>query len=229
MKIAAVHLNLLREAEKFSSSPVRMRVMLPIMALLLCVSVAVWWAVLFMQLLMVKGQISAVASDVDGKKSAHSAILSEMARARDLQAELDQLNAYSAGRHAYGELLARLADVVPARVQLTALSIPEPPPQNLLNPANPRLPPLLGPTGTVEAVSFRITGRTEKAGPVSELLAALEGKDFNEWLVVSKDGPPATQSPLIRPLRQEGGNSSDGRRLLAFDVEFRCPERRFSK
>ncbi len=229
MKITAVHLNLLRESEKLSSSPVRVRVMLPIMALLLCVSVAVWWAVLFMQLLMVRGQISSAVSDVNGKKSAHAAILSEMSRARDLQAELDQLNAYSAGRHTYGELLARLADVMPARVQLTSLSIPEPPPQNLLNPANPRLPPLLGPTGTVETVSFRIMGRTEKAGPVSELLAALEGDNFKEWLVVSKEGPPAAQSPFIRPLRQEGGNTSDGRRLLAFDVEFRCPERRFSK
>ena len=227
MKAPNLHLNLLREAEKVSSSPVRLRVMLPVFALLLCAGVAIWWAILFMQLMLLRGQTSSLKSDLDGRKSAHSAILAEMGRARDLQAELDQLQAYSRGRRTWGGLLAKLADVMPMNVQLTTLSIPEPPPQNLANPANPKLPPLLGPTGTVETVTFRLTGRTAKADPVMSLLATLGGAPFHDWLVAEKGG--VNPSPRVHSFRQEAAQGGDGKRLLAFDVEFRCPERRFEK
>ena len=60
MKAPNLHLNLLRESEKVSSSPVRLRVMLPIFALLLCAGCAIWWAILFMQLMLLKGHISAL-------------------------------------------------------------------------------------------------------------------------------------------------------------------------
>ncbi len=229
MNAPNLHLNLLRESEKMSSSPVRMRVMLPILALLLSAGCAIWWAILFMQLLLLRGQVSSLKRDLDGKKAAHSAILSEMARARDMQAELDQLEAYSKGRRTWGGLLAKFADVMPMNVQLTSLSIPEPPLQNLANPANPKLPPLLGPTNTAEAVTFRLMGRTEKAAPVTSLISTLGEKPFQEWLVVEKGG--ANPSPRVHSFRQESarGGSGEGKRLLAFDVEFRCQERRFEK
>ncbi len=228
MKAPNLHLNLLREAEKVSSSPVRLRVMLPIFALLLCAGCAIWWAILFMQLMLLRGQVSSLRSDLDGKKSAHAAILAEMARARDLQAELDQLQAYSKGRRTWGGLLAKFADVMPMNVQLTSLSIPEPLPQNLANPANPRMPPLLGPTNVAESVSFRLTGRTVKADPVMSLLATLGEAPFHDWLVAEKRG--VNPSPRVHSFRQEAAvQGGEGKRLLAFDVEFRCPERRFEK
>ena len=226
MNAPNLHLNLLREAEKVSSSPVRLRVMLPIFALLLCAGCAIWWAILFMQLLLLRGQVSSLKHDLDGRKSAHSAILAEMARARDLQAELDQLQAYSKGRRTWGGLLAKLADVMPMNVQLTTLSIPEPPLQNLANP-NKRMPPLLGPTGTVESVTFRLTGRTAKADPVMSLLSTLSEESFHEWLVAEKGG--VNPSPRVHSFRQEAAQGREGKRLLAFDVEFRCLERRFEK
>ena len=230
MNTSNLHLNLLRETEKRSSSPIRVRVMLPILALLLCAGCAVWWAILFMQLLLLRGQLATVRSDLDGKKSAHAAILSEMAKMRDLQAELDQLNAYRNGRRAYGPLLAQLAETVPTNVQLTAITIPEPPPQMLSNPKMPKLPPLLGPTNTTEAVSFRLTGRTEKSAPVTALMDTLAGETFKDWFVIDKTGAPATQSPRIHSFRQETRVSEEtGHRLLAFDVEYRCTERRFEK
>jgi len=227
MKATRLHLNLLRESEKLSSSPVRIRIMLPILALLLCVGAAVWWAMLFMQTLMVNGQARSLKGELDGKQAAHSAILTEMAKARDLQAELAQLNAYAKGCRAYGPLLAQLADVMPTRVQLTSLVIPEPPPQSLVDPANPKRPPLLGPTETTEAVSLRFTGRTAKAAPISTLMDTLAGLSFTNWIVVARTGDPATLSPRIHSFNQENAQGSAGRRLLAFDVEYRCPERRF--
>ena len=231
MTASNLHLNLLRETEKLSSSPIRLRVMLPILALLLCVGCAVWWAILFMQLMLLRGQLATVRSDLDGKKSAHAAILAEMATARNLQAELDQLNAYRRGRHAYGPLLAQLAEAMPTNVQLTAITIPEPPPQMLTNPKMPKLPPLLGPTNTTEAVSFRLTGRTEKAAPVTMFMDTLAGETFKDWLVIDKTGAAARQSPRVHSFRQEKTRPSEetGRRLLAFDVEYRCHERRFEK
>ena len=229
MEAPNLHLNLLRDAEKMSSSPIRVRVMLPILALLLCVGCAIWWAILFMQLMLLRGQLSTVKSDLGGKKSAHAAILEEMAKVRDQQAELDQLTAYSKGRRVYGPLLAQLAESMPTNVQLTAVSIPEPEPQQLTNPKNPRIPPLLGPTNTAEAVSFRLTGRTVKAAPVTALMETLAGDGFKDWLVIDKSGAADRQSPRVHSFRQETRAAKDGSRLLAFDVEYRCLERRFEK
>jgi len=227
MNAPKLHMNLLRDAEKVSSSPIRIRVMLPIFALLLCAGCAIWWAILFMQMLLLNGQVANLKGDINSKKAAHSAILEEMGRARDLQAELDQLDAYAKGRRTWGGLLSKLADVMPMNVQLTSLSMPEPPLQNLANPVNPKLPPLLGPSNTTEAVTLRITGRTAKADPVTSLLATLGKEPFTEWLVAEKGA--ANPSPRVHSFRQETGQSTDAKRLLAFDVEFRCLERRFEK
>jgi len=229
MQSPRLHLNLLRESERLSSSPVRVRVMLPILALLLCVASAVWWAVLFMQLLLLKGQVNVVQTELNGRKSAHAAILAEMARARDLRAELDQLTAYAKGRRVYGPLLAQLADVMPTRVQLTSLVIPEPRPQDLSNPQNPKLPPLLGPQTTTERISLRLTGRTLKAQPVTTLMETLKGESFGAWLTITNSPVPDQQSPRIHSFRQEGADAQAKRRFLAFDVEYLCPERRFEK
>lgn len=230
MEAANLHLNLLRSGEKKSSSPIRLRVMLPIFALLLCVGCAIWWAILFMQLLLLNSQLASIKTDLDGKKSAHSAVLEEMAKVRDLQAELDQLMAYRKGRHVYGALLARFAEAMPTNVQLSSISIPEPAPQILFNPKNPKIPPLLGPTNTAESVSFRMTGRTAKSAPVTALMETLSGDKFKDWFVIEKKGPEAQLSPRVHSFRQETRTLKENeQRLLAFDVEFRCKERRFEK
>ena len=125
--------------------------------------------------------------------------------------------------------LAQLAEAMPTNVQLTAISIPEPAPQQLTNPKNPRIPPLLGPTNTTEAVSFRMAGRTVKSDPVTALMETLAGDGFKDWLIIDKTAAAAAQSPRVHSFRQETRAAKDGPRLLAFDVEYRCPERRFEK
>ena len=225
-----LHLNLLRAEEKASSSPVRLRVMLPILSLLLCAACAIWWAVLFMQGMLLNGKVGSVRADLEGKKAAHAAILSKMSDVRERQAQLDQLNAYRGGCHKYGGLLAKLAEVIPAEVQLTSLAIPEPPPQILSDPKNPKLPPLLGPTNTVESVQFRISGRTAATASVTALMEAIESEAFADWIVADKSKKAAEARKKRRiHVRQETRASDDGERLLAFDVEFRCKERRFEK
>jgi Tfp pilus assembly protein PilN len=230
MRATNLHLNLLRPEEKTSSSPVRLRVMLPILSLLLCAACAIWWGVLFMQGLLLNGKVTSVRADLEGKKTAHAAILAKMADMRERQSQLDQLAAYKRGCHKYGGLMAKLAEVVPAEVQLTALTIPEPPPQLLTDPKNPKRPPLLGPTNTTESVQFRISGRTAATASVTAFMEAVESDMFSEWIVVDKDKKNAAARKKKRiHIRQESRAGDDGVRMLAFDVEFRCKERRFEK
>ena len=230
MKSPNLHLNLLRPEEKASSSPVRLRVMLPILSLLLCAACVIWWGVLFMQGLILSGKVTSMRADLEGKKTAHAAILSQMADMRERQSQLDQLDAYKKGCRKYGGLLAKLAEVIPAEVQLTALTIPEPPPQMLSDPKNPKRPPLLGPTNTTENVQFRISGRTAATASVTALMEAIESDAFSAWIVVDKDKKnAAARKKKSINIRQEARAGEDGVRMLAFDVEFRCKERRFEK
>lgn len=222
MKAPNHHLNLLKPDEQLSSSPVRLRVMLPVLAVAVCVGVAIWWSILFMQLLLLRGQVASVKSDLNQRKQQHAAILAEMAHARDSQAELDQLTGYAAGCRHYGTLLARLADVLPEQIQLTSLVIPEPAPQQLRDPRNPRVPALLGPTNVTEGVAFRISGRTVHAQQVTDLLKRFRGEGVTNVLVVAP-------SPRIRSFKQEARADKQGRRLLSFEVEYRGVDRRFAK
>ena len=234
MNAPNLHLNLLRPAEQMSSSPVRVRVMLPILAVLGCVGCLVWWGLLFGQEMVVKAQMSSVKSDLDGKKAQHGEILKNMMSARDLQAELDQLTMYTKGRQTYGSALAKLAEVMPVKIQLLSIEIPEPSPQNLTPPKSPtgkKVPPLLGPTNTVETVSFRVMGRTARETPVLSLMESLEGADFTNMLKIVKNPQSPEMSPKIHSFRQDVSQDAakGGVRLLAFDIEYRCQERRFEK
>ena len=232
MKAPNLHLNLLRASERQSSSPVRLRVMLPILAVLACLGCLVWWGVLAGQLMLVKAQSASIEKDLAAKKAEHGGILGQKANERNLQSELDQLTMYAHGRRTYGDLFKQFADVVPEGVQLMALEIPEPPVQILLPPGakpGPKVKPLLGPTNTVEGVTLRILGRTVKETPVETLMKALEGPAFTNVLVIAKGVPADQASPRIRSFQQDTTPNNSGLRLLTFDVEYRCAERRFEK
>ena len=69
MKAPNLHLNLLREQEVVSSSPVRIRVLLPVLAALACVAVLGWWGMLFAQETMVKSQIRVIEDDLAARKA----------------------------------------------------------------------------------------------------------------------------------------------------------------
>ena len=232
MKAPNLHLNLLHASERQSSSPVRLRVMLPVFAVLACVGCLVWWGVLAGQLMLAKMQNDSLRKDLAAKKAVHGGILQQMTAEREMRAELDQLTMYAHGRRTYGDLFRRFAESVPEGVQLLALEIPEPPVQNLLPPGakpGPKVKPLLGPTNTVEAVTLRVLGRTVKETPVETLMKALEGPAFTNVLVIAKDVPADQASPRIRSFQQDTSPGDSGLRLLAFDVEYRCAERRFEK
>ena len=232
MKAPNLHLNLLHASERQSSSPVRLRVMMPILAALACVGCLVWWGVLACQLVLAKSQIATIDEEMRAKNAEHGGVRSQMEGIRNAQAELEQLTMYANGRRTYGMLFKNLAEAVPEELQLLSLEIPEPPVQNLLPPGakpGPKVKPLLGPTGTVENVSLRIVGRAPKNKPVEVLMQALEGDVFTNALVIAKGVPPDQASPRIHSFHQDASPDNGGVRLLAFDIEYRCAERRFEK
>lgn len=237
MKAPNLHLNLLRNQEVVSSSPVRLRVLLPVLGAAACVAVLGWWGMLLAQEMMVRNQIKGIQGELAVRKAQHDEVLKDMAKARDLQAELDQLAMYGRARKTYGAALAHLAEVLPEeraqRIQLLSLEIPEATPQDLTPPgARPgvKLPPLLGPTGTVEKVALRIQGRTEKVEPVNALMEAFATPAFSNLVTIVKSAAPEEMSPRIHSFRQETATGEKGAsRLLAFDIEYKCPERRFEK
>lgn len=225
MKTVAPHLNLLRDGERLSSSPIRLRVMGPVLAAFACVGCLVWWGVLGMQTMMVKTSLASVRADLDSKRAAHAEILGRMAKAREYEARIAQLEGYVAGRRTYGALLARLAEAVPEKVQLLSLSIPEPPAQVLVDPSKPKAPPLLGPADPTEAVSLRLLGRTTNSKPVNDFMERLRADAFTNELVRVEQ---PESYPKINAFRQETGGEGAAR-LLQFDIEYRCAERRFAK
>ncbi len=190
-----------------------------------------WWGVLACQLMLVKSHSASIKRDLDAKRAEHGGVLEQMDGLRNAQAELDQLTMYKNGRRTYGGLLKKIPEVVPEGMQLLLLEIPEPPPQNLLPPGakpGPNVKPLLGPTGTVENVSLRIMGRTAHDGPVKEMMKALESPAFADSLVAAQKGADVEAARHARSWPDTSPEVRD-QGFLAFEIEYRCVERRFEK
>lgn len=216
MKTSALHLNLLKPTEKLSSSPVRLRVMLPAGALLACAGMLVWWGIIFTQLMLARTQAQGIEDDLAAKTKAHAEAIRQRDLARELKLQLEQLDYYKSGVRQVGEPLAKFAEIVPLRVQLKDMSITPPHAQNLLPPGSRT--PLFGPTENVETQKLVVAGLTTKAAPVDSLLESLE-TGF-ESLV--------TGTRKINSFRQDSAEI-DGRKLLSFEVEYVMPGRRFAK
>lgn len=216
MKSSSVHLNLLRSGEVMSSSPVRLRIMLPVGALLACAGLLVWWGVLAAQLVLAKTQAQTVEEDLAAKNKAHAEAIRQRDLARELKLQLEQLDYYRGGVRAVGAPLAKLAEVVPLRVQLKELSVSQLRAQNLKPPG--AKVPLLGPVENVETQKLVVAGLTTKETPVVSLMESLE--DGFEALVTSER--------KINSFKQDTAEA-DGRRLLSFEIEYTMPERRFAK
>ena len=216
MKTSSFHLNLLKTNEVLSSSPVRLRIMLPVGALLACAGLLVWWGILFTQIFLAKTQAHSIEEDLEAKNSAHSEAIQKRDLARELKLQLEQLEYYRSGVRAIGAPLAKFAEVVPLRVQLKEISITPPRPQVLLPPGAKI--PLFGPTEKVETQKLVIAGLTTKETPVISLMESLE-TGF-ETLVTSEHN--------VNSYKQDNAEV-DGRKLLSFELEYTMPERRFAK
>lgn len=237
MKSSAYHLNLLMESERVSSSPVRFRVMLPVLSLLACLGLAVWWTILGGQLMLAKAGLKHLEKELGDRDAAHRTVLAEMAQINNLTARLAQLDCYSNSLLRRGEMLASLAEAMPLKVQLVKLEIPAPPPPVVpkppkAKPGEKRKAPtaaVLGPTGYVERATMTLVGRTPKETPVLSLMESLESEAFTNALVIVRNPRDPNASPKVRTFKQDVAAKGEGPRMLVFDIEYLLKGRRFDR
>lgn len=231
MNAKALHLNLLQESERLSSSPVRPRIVLPIIAGLIFLAMLGWWGFLWIQQGLIGSEIAELKGDIAANENAYAEICRAKAVLQTKEAELAQLKGYLNARHVWGETLAAVATAMPEEIQLTLLEIPDPPPQKLKPQPGVKLPPLLGPTNAVERVSFRLAGRTASEEHVFRFLRAVRSSAaFTNNLVIAAGDAKSgqEQSPRMRQFGQDRMTDADGNRAIVFDVEYGTPGRNFA-
>ncbi len=222
----SIHLNLLRDEERVSSSRVRLHVMAPILSALVAVGIVLWWAWLFTQTLVVQSQTRSAEAAITAAQTAFKQATDATNREQELRKQLAQIGVYRHGIARYGTFLRQLADHVPATIQLTSLELQEPPPQ-VLPVAKPRskTPPKFGPEVPTESVLLRISGRTKNAASVDNLLEALRLPTFRDQIedaAVPKDAFRQEQLSITR-----NGAATPGEDVFRFDVECTMKRRVF--
>ncbi len=238
MSRRAYHMNLLMESEKLSSSPIRFRVMLPILAGLAAIGMTIWWLILFSQVMLTQSNVNRLKGEMDARNAAHRAVREQMAQIAEDNAQLAQLDCYSNSIVRRGELLTKLAEAMPIKVQLQRLEIPQPEPPKIPDPPKPTgkkkkkpaIPVVMEPTNYVERASLVLTGRAPKEPPIITLMETLAGDSFTNVLVVTHDPRHPDPSPKVHSFRQDTTSRGENNaRMVAFEVEYRLPERSFEK
>lgn len=121
-----IHINLLKDAERRSSLPVRTRVMAPVFSSLVLLSTLIWWVVLVADSRELKAGARDIASKLAELQESDKAVEELLQREKDATEEIDQIKSYLRGRIVFGGVLEQLPSVVPAAIQLTGLNIPTP-------------------------------------------------------------------------------------------------------
>ena len=217
---ASLHLNLLKDEERFSSSPIRPRVMIPLLAVLSVAGFGVWWLLLTERLSHDAHEKAIQEAHCAELKPALNQVLSLRAREKEARAALTQLGFYRASRIRFGDTLMRLPQHVPESIQFTELRVPPPPPLPAPDPALKVQPP--GPTNLVEAVTLRIAGRVGSSASseaVRSLLDALRQPAYTN-LIRKAEIPKGA-------FRQDSVRGPAARESILFEITCACGERRF--
>ena len=226
----AVHLNLLKDSERLSSSPIRLRVMAPILCVLALAGVLAWWGFLYTRILVRERQVGALEAEIAQQKAAYDKVTAKQGEISEIEAQIEQIEYFLASRRTWGETLTALAESIPPTVQLTSLEIPEPPPQKLIPPQGFK-GIMWGPTENSERVSFVLAGRTTGEKPVYTMMSSFETGVFTNTLVIAKgdDVDEKNRSPKVKSFRQDTARAGDKSRMQAFEIEYRAKERSFAK
>jgi len=229
MSTKALHLNLLNPQERHSSSPVRAKMLLPIIGGSLLAFVLIHAVILGIEYAIVSSRVSSLRASIAAITAENNEISALKATYRNLQAEADQFDFYVHARCARGDLLRRLAFAIPDGISLAELSIPAPPDQQLRPPLGAATPPLQGPTQTVERVELRLKGLAKSEQDVFKLMGTLRDKEFKDLVMISeKNGDPENESPRVLSFKQES-KLNGGQRGVYFDIVYLIKPREFVK
>ncbi|MGI5869397.1 MAG: hypothetical protein ACOX9C_08145 [Kiritimatiellia bacterium] len=221
-----IHINFLRDDERVSSNPVRLRIMIPVLCGIVLASLLGWWRFVAAANAGQEREverIAAAAADLKPAVASFDALVQRVAAAR---AEIGQLTCYNGSRIVFGDVLVKLPDVVPSTVQFTAVTIPPParPPakkeerpatrsRKAAAKAGKAVKPPVEPVS--EKVSLSIAGLVDSAQTAARLKAAMTGSDFS-GLVKSADIPDGAFKM-----------SADGSGQFLFEISCQCTERSF--
>jgi len=211
-----IHLNLIKDEEIVSSSPVRTQIIAPLALLIISVCVLGWWLLLLMQYNSAKN-LNILHLDIQEQlQPRYKKVLALKAEEKRLTALIAQLNAYKKSKNFYGDSFTRIPGHVLPNIQFTKFELlkPEPP---LIEKDNPSK----GPTNINERATFVISGRTSGAkafDAVDQLLKDLKKESFTN-LIQSAHIPKGS-------LRQDLTKKDEGE-FLRFEIECNCMQRSF--
>lgn len=215
---ASLHLNLLKEEEQRSPNPVRLRFLLPALAVSLALAALMWWLLLTLRAHTQAALRDNAKANIQELTPAHTQTLALRAQEKELSAIVRQLRFYERARLRFGDALCELPARVPPNIQLTELRVPPPPPA-AVDPKQPAL----GPTNNLEQVTLRLAGRTSGEGAsaaVDTLLAALRTPAFTN-LIETAEIP---KGAFRQDTAARGASSRD---TLLFAITCGCVPRRF--
>jgi len=230
----SLHFDFLVDSERFSSSPLRIRFIVPVLGLLcLLAPLAVW--------LQESSQVDGIASkkqlletEIAHLKASHEGVLKEMAEEKEIQAQLKQLGFYRNSKCMIGATLAGLTNCVSSRIQLTRLELLTKTPPPLFSgpqvcPANAMELSKLCPTNLMDVVTLRFSGRSIQTGgnpvEVNRFLQALQGNAFASLISPARKPKVTFQEEASSFASRQG--SGDSQEVVSFEITYECLPRRF--
>jgi len=217
-----LHLDLLKEEERLSSSPIRLRVLLPLITTFFLLCALLVWGLFEIQVLGKRKLMANVENAVKSVTPVHAAVLASRDQEKEMRAGVQQLSLYKHARNVFGPTLSIIAAQVPTNIQFTEMRIF--PPQTASEPSRSVNPPP-APTNTLERVSLRIAGRTKgsrASESVNDLMAALQTAAFTN--VFRSVSIPKGAFRLDTSRNQSALTANES---LLFEITCECEPRRF--
>jgi len=229
----SLHFNFLLEEERVSSSPLRMKFILPVLGVLCLLAPLALWIQEAASLSAVASKKAVFEAGIANLKAHHEVFLKKSAEVKELTAELQQFAFYRASKNVVGETLAHLTNCVSSRIQLTKVELLT---QTSAPFSGPQVRPKLAldlvklcPTNQMESVTLRLSGRAVQAGgnpvEVNRFLQALQGKAFASLLDPSSK-PKITFRDEAAAFSSRPGEGSP-QEVVAFEIVYECLPRRF--
>lgn len=229
----ALHFNFLLDEERVSSSPLRLRFILPVLGVLCLLAPLVVWVQESSHLNTVASRKPLLEAEIANLKMQHEAFLKEHAEVRELTAQLQQLDFYRASKNPVGQTLANLTNCVSSRIQLTKLELltqtAPPLPGRQVRPKTALDLAKLCPTNQAEAVTLRLYGRSLQTGgnpvEVNRFLQLLQGSAFASLLDTSNK-PVVSFREEPAAFGARSGETSQ-QEVVSFEILYECLPRRF--
>ena len=211
-----IHLNLIKEEELVSSSPIRSQIIAPIIAGVITLSTLVWWVLLYVNYASLK-RLNTMHLNINKQlQPGYTAVHELNSKEKEITALINQLRIYQNSMLQYSTLLTDIPKHVPPNIQFTKLEVLPPPPP-LFEKGNESK----GPTNTFETAGLLITGYTRGAeafNSVNKLLNALQSDAYTNLV----------KTALIpKGSFRQNSKSRTGSQDLRFELKCECRNRRF--